>query len=483
MQIALVGSVLGRLLMLFSITMLTPVPLDLYFGDGSWPAFVFSFGAALTAGFLIWLPFRRADGELKLRDGFLIVALFWVVLGSFGAAPLHFATEPELSFTDAMFEAISGLTTTGATVLTGLDEMPKAILFYRQQLQWLGGLGIVVLAVAVLPMLGVGGMQLYRAETPGPMKDNRLTPRIKETAKALWYIYCALTAACGLAYYLAGMPIFDAVSHAFSTVAIGGFSTHDASFAHFPQTGIRLIAVIFMFLAGINFSLHFIAFNRRTLAGYFRDAEFRAYGLVMLVLCALMAGGLLAWGWYKDPAMALIDGIFQSVSIMTTTGFTTADFSLWPSILPMLLMLSAFMGGCAGSTAGGMKCVRVLLLVKQGMREVRRLVHPSAEIPVTLGDTPVSTRVIDSVWGFFAVYVAVFIVILIILEAVGLDSLTAFSAVAATLNNLGPGLGEVASGYGGIDATAKWACIVAMLLGRLEIFTFLVLLSPTFWRP
>ena len=483
MQIALVGSVLGRLLMLFSVTMLTPLPLDLYFGDGSWPAFAFSFGAALTAGLLIWLPFRHAGGELKLRDGFLIVASFWVVLGSFGAAPLHFATEPELSFTDAMFEAISGLTTTGATVLTGLDEMPRAILFYRQQLQWLGGLGIVVLAVAVLPMLGVGGMQLYRAETPGPMKDNRLTPRIKETAKALWYIYCALTAACGLAYYLAGMPVFDAVSHAFSTVAIGGFSTHDASFAHFPQTGIRLIAVIFMFLAGINFSLHFIAFNRRTLAGYFRDAEFRAYGLVMLVLCALVAGGLLAWGWYKDPSMALIDGIFQSVSIMTTTGFTTADFSLWPSILPMLLMLSAFMGGCAGSTAGGMKCVRVLLLVKQGMREVRRLVHPSAEIPVTLGDNPVSTRVIDSVWGFFAVYVAVFIVILIILEAVGLDSLTAFSAVAATLNNLGPGLGEVASGYGGIDATAKWACIVAMLLGRLEIFTFLVLLSPTFWRP
>ena len=270
MQIALVGSVLGRLLMLFSVTMLTPLPLDLYFGEGSWPAFALSFGAALTAGSLIWLPFRHSDGELKLRDGFLIVASFWVVLGSFGAAPLFFATEPELSFTDAMFEAISGLTTTGATVLTGLDEMPKAILFYRQQLQWLGGLGIVVLAVAVLPMLGVGGMQLYRAETPGPMKDNRLTPRIKETAKALWYIYCALTAACGLAYYLAGMPVFDAVSHAFSTVAIGGFSTHDASFAHFPQTGIRLIAVIFMFLAGINFSLHFIAFNRRTLAGYFQ---------------------------------------------------------------------------------------------------------------------------------------------------------------------------------------------------------------------
>ena len=483
MQIALVGSVLGRLLMLFSVTMLTPLPLDLYFGGGSWPAFAFSFAAALTAGFLIWLPFRHAGGELKLRDGFLIVASFWVVLGSFGAAPLHFATDPELSFTDAMFEAISGLTTTGATVLTGLDEMPKAILYYRQQLQWLGGLGIVVLAVAVLPMLGVGGMQLYRAETPGPMKDNRLTPRIKETAKALWYIYCALTAACGLAYYLADMPVFDAVSHAFSTVAIGGFSTHDASFAHFPETGIRLIAVIFMFLAGINFSLHFIAFNRRTLAGYFRDAEFRAYGLVMLALCALMAGGLLAWGWYKDPSMALIDGIFQAVSIMTTTGFTTADFSLWPGLLPMLLMLSAFMGGCAGSTAGGMKCVRVLLLVKQGIREVRRLVHPSAEIPVTLGNTPVSTRVIDSVWGFFAVYVAVFIVILIILEAVGLDSLTAFSAVAATLNNLGPGLGEVASGYGGIGTTAKWACIVAMLLGRLEIFTFLVLLSPTFWRP
>ena len=483
MQIALVGSVLGRLLMLFSVTMLTPLPVDLYYGDGSWPAFALSFVAALAAGFLIWLPARRAMGELKLRDGFLIVACFWMVLGSFGALPFLFAPAPDLAFTDAMFEAISGLTTTGATVLSGLDEMPRAILYYRQQLQWLGGLGIVVLAVAVLPMLGVGGMQLYRAETPGPMKENRLTPRIKETAKALWYIYCALTVACAVAYWLAGMTVFDAVSHAFSTVAIGGFSTHDASFGYFPDTAIRLIAVAFMFLAGVNFALHFIALNRRSLAGYLRDAEFRAYAVALVALCALVVGALMLYGWKDDPSMALLDGLFQSVSIMTTTGFTIADFSLWPGILPMLLILSAFMGGCAGSTAGGMKCVRVLLLVKQGVREVRRLVHPSAEIPVTLGDTPVSTRVIDSVWGYFAVYVAVFVLILIILEGVGLDSYTAFSAVAATLNNLGPGLGEVAGGYGDIAPTAKWACIVAMLLGRLEIFTFLVLLSPTFWRP
>ena len=483
MQFALIGSVLGRLLMLFSVTMLTPVPVGLYFGDGSWPAFGLSFVAALAAGLLLWLPFRGARGELKLRDGFLIVAAFWVVLGSFGAAPMLFAAEPELSLTDAMFEAMSGLTTTGATVLTGLDAMPKAILYYRQQLQWLGGLGIIVLAVAVMPMLGVGGMQLYRAETPGPMKDNRLTPRIKETAKALWYIYLALTAACAIAYRLAGMGSFDAVCHAFSTVAIGGFSTHDASFAYFPETGIRLIAIAFMFLAGINFTLHFVAFRRRTLAGYFRDAECRAYALVLLALCAVATAGLLIWGRFGNPSEALMDGVFQAVSIMTTTGFATADFSAWPGVLPMLLILSAFMGGCAGSTAGGMKCVRVLLLVKQGIREVRRLVHPSAEIPVTLGDTPLPKRVIDSVWGFFAVYVAVFIVILIVLEGAGLDSLSAFSAVTATLNNLGPGLGEVASGYGGIAPAAKWACIVAMLLGRLEIFTFLVLLSPTFWRP
>ncbi|WP_446831200.1 TrkH family potassium uptake protein [Candidatus Foliamicus sp.] len=483
MQFALIASVLGRLLMLFSVSMLTPVPVDLYFGDGSWPAFAWSFAAALAAGCLIWLPFRRVQGELKLRDGFLIVASFWVVLGSFGAVPLLFAQEPEMAFTDALFEAISGLTTTGATVLAGLDEMPRAILYYRQQLQWLGGLGIVVLAVAVLPILGVGGMQLYRAETPGPMKDNRLTPRIKETAKALWYIYLALTAACAVAYRLAGMSLFDAICHAFTTVAIGGFSTHDESFGFFPQPAIRLIAIVFMFLAAINFALHFVAFNRRTLAGYFRDAECRAYAISLVALCVLVTGGLLLWGSYGDPSRALLDGIFQSVSIMTTTGFVTADFSMWPGLLPMLLILSAFMGGCAGSTAGGMKCVRIMLLVKQGVREVRRLVHPSAEIPVTLGDTPLPKRVIDSVWGFFAVYVAVFVVILIVLEGIGLDSLTAFAAVAATLNNLGPGLGEVASGYGGLAPAAKWACIVAMLLGRLEIFTFLVLLSPTFWRP
>ncbi|MDH3643054.1 MAG: potassium transporter, partial [Gammaproteobacteria bacterium] len=258
MHLSIVQRILGILLMLFSSTMLPPVLVSLVFDDSAGLAFVYGFGVTLAAGLLIWLPVRRDTRELRLRDGFLVVAAFWVVLGSFGAAPLLFSEQPSLSLTDAVFEAISGLTTTGATILSGLDDLPPSILYYRQQLQWLGGMGIIVLAVAVLPMLGVGGMQLYRAETPGPVKDTKLTPRITETAKALWYVYLGLTVVCGAAYWAAGMNVFDAICHSFSTVAIGGFSTHDASIGFFASPAIDMIAVVFMLLAGANFSLHFV---------------------------------------------------------------------------------------------------------------------------------------------------------------------------------------------------------------------------------
>jgi len=482
MNWTVVQRILGLLLMMFSLTMLPPVLVSFVYRDGSWLPFVQGFGLTLISGLLVWLPVRQRRKDLRLRDGFLVVASFWTVLGTFGAAPLFLAEMPVLTFTDAVFESMSGLTTTGATVLTGLDELPKSILYYRQQLQWLGGMGIIVLAVAVLPMLGVGGMQLYRAETPGPVKDTKLTPRITETAKALWYVYLGFTIACTLSYWAAGMVFFDALCHAFSTVAIGGFSTHDLSIGYFNSTAIDLVAIGFMFLAGINFSLHFYAWHNAQIRHYAQDQEFRAYTFILVVLAAIVIISLYVSGTYTSARDGFINGLFQAVSIATTTGFTTTNYSAWPGAIPVLLLFASFIGGSAGSTAGGMKVIRWLLIYKQGMREIMRLVHPSAEIPVKLGNTAVPVRVVDAVWGFFAVYVVVFSVMLILMMGTGLDQVTAFSAVAATLNNLGPGLGDVSSGFMTVSNPAKWIAVVGMLLGRLEIFTLLVLITPTFWR-
>jgi len=467
MNWTVVQRILGLLLMMFSLTMLPPIVFSIYYDDHSWLPFVEGFGLTLAAGILIWLPVHRSRKDLRLRDGFLVVAAFWTVLGTFGAAPLYFADSLSLSITDAVFESMSGLTTTGATILTGLDSLPVSILYYRQQLQWLGGMGIIVLAVAVLPMLGVGGMQLYRAETPGPVKDSKLTPRITETAKALWYVYLAFTIACMLAYRLAGMGWFDALCHAFSTVAIGGFSTHDASMAYFDSGIVNCVAIVFMFIAGINFSLHFFAWRYVSIKHYFQDSEFKAYSLMLLTLSAIVVFILFQFRGLSDPGQTIINGVFQAVSIATTTGFTTENFAMWPAALPVLLVFASFIGGSAGSTAGGIKVIRWLLIYKQGAREVARLVHPNAEIPVKLGNTAIQPRVVDAVWGFFSVYIIVFGVMLLAMMSTGLDQVTAFSAVAATLNNLGPGLGDVTSGFMSLSDTAKWVSVAGMLLGRL----------------
>ena len=474
--------ILGLLLMMFSVSLLPPIAVSIWYDDQSWLPFVESFALILLVGTLFWFPVRNRQKDLRLRDGFLVVASFWTVLGTAGAFPLYFAEVPSMSFTDAVFESMSGLTTTGATVLTGLDALPRSILYYRQQLQWLGGMGIIVLAVAVLPMLGVGGMQLYRAETPGPVKDTKLTPRITETAKALWYVYLGFTALCAFGYWVAGMALFDAICHAFSTVAIGGFSTHDLSIGHFNSATIDLVAIVFMILAGINFSLHFFAWKNISIGHYRKDPEFKAYMVILLVLSIIVIGSLAIFGTYGDLEATFINGLFQSVSIATTTGFTTANYASWPGALPVLLIFTSFVGGCAGSTAGGIKVIRWLLISKQGAREIKRLVHPSAEIPVKLGNSAVPFRVVDAVWGFFSVYIVVFGIMLLAMMMTGLDQVTAFSAVAATLNNLGPGLGEVAAGFMTLTDPAKWIAVVGMLLGRLEIFTLLVLITPTFWR-
>lgn len=470
------------LLMIFSTTMLPPLAISLLYADGARLAFAVPLLVTLGTGLIMWLPVRNRRNDIRVREGFVIVTLFWLLLALSGSLPLFIAEQPLLGFTDAFFESISGLTTTGATVLHGIDDLPESIRYYRQQLQWLGGMGIVVLAVAVMPMLGVGGMQLYRAETPGPLKDSKLMPRISETAKALWYIYLGLTVACAMAYWLAGMNVFDAIGHSFSTIAIGGFSTHDQSMGYFNSPTISAVAIVFMLLAGINFALHFIAWRDRSLRPIFRDAEVRAYFTVISLVIVTTVITLFATKSFSTPGDALHHGIFQAVSIATTTGFTTTGYVHWPLYLPVLLIMAAFVGGCAGSTAGGMKVIRALLLYKQGIREIFRLVHPAAIYPVKIGGKPTDDTVLNAVWGFFSLYVVSFALMSLVMMGTGIDLVTAFSAVAATMTNLGPGMGDVAKNYASLSDTAKWVLCFAMLLGRLELFTLLVLFTRTFWR-
>jgi trk system potassium uptake protein TrkH len=481
MHLFIIQRILGMMLMPFSLTTLPPMLISLWDGDGTLVPFLLAFLLIFLSGLLLWWPVRKLRQELRLRDGFLVVALYWIVLSLAGALPLMLSEEPHLRLTDAVFESVSGFTTTGATVLVGLDALPRSINYYRLQLQWLGGMGIVVLALAVLPMLGIGGLQLYRAEVPGPTKD-KFTPRIAETAKILWYLYLALTVLCAVAYWLAGMSAFDAIAHSFATLSTGGFSTHDASFGYFNSPLISTIAALFMVLAGTNFALHFAAWQSFSLRPYRQDPELRAYLLYLLVATLITIGFLYIMHPFQGVGGNLHHGLFQVISAATSTGFTTVDFSKWPSLLPLLLLFIAFIGGCAGSTSGGIKVVRCLLLLKQGMREVLRLIHPKAQIPVKLGAAGVPDRIVDAVWGFFAAYVAAFAAMLLLLVASGLDQITAFSALTACMNNMGPGLGAVSANYASINDMAKWVLCLAMLLGRLEIFTLIVLFTPAFWR-
>jgi len=450
-QIKVVQRVLGILLAMFSVTMLTPMIVGAIYGDGVVVPFVGAFFTTAITGMLLYLPVRKDHIQLKIRDGFVVVVLFWGVLGIFGSLPFILYSELDLSIPAAIFESMSGLTTTGATLIVGLDNLPHSILFYRQQMQWLGGMGIIVLAIAILPMLGIGGMQLYRAESSGPSKD-KLTPRIAGTAKALWFIYLGLTFVCALAYLAAGMSVFDAISHSFSTIAIGGFSTHDASIGHFDSAAIEMVAVFFMLVSGVNFALHFTAVRTSSLKSYLQDEEFRAYILFALTLTVIVSTYL----YFTNTSGAkdsFVNALFHVVSIGTTTGFTSEEYFN----------------------------LRVLLLFKQGHRELKRLLHPNATIVVKVGGSPVPNKVIDVVWGFFATYLAICVIMLLLLMAAGHDQETAFSAVVACLNNLGPGLGEVAANYASLGDFSLVVLSFAMLFGRLEIFTLLLLFTPGLW--
>jgi trk system potassium uptake protein TrkH len=412
----------------------------------------------------------------------MVTAAFWIVLGVYGALPFLLSDAVDITVFDAVFESVSGLTTTGATVLVGLDNIPQSILLYRQLLQWLGGIGIIVLAVAVLPMLGIGGVQLYRAESTGPAKDSKLTPRITSTAKALFSIYLGLTVICALAYFLAGMSAFDAISHSFSTIAIGGFSTHDASMGYFDSNVILLISSLFMLISAVNFGLHFVAFSKRNLTIYRYDSETKFFSGMVLISVVITCATLAIMNTLPLEE-ALIHGLFQTVSIATTTGYASDNFSAWPSFLPIFLLMLSVMGACAGSTGGGMKAMRILLIFRQGLRELRQLLHPNAVIPLKLDHRRVRPEVVSAVWSFFAVYMFSSFILVLAMLGTGLDFLSAVSSVMAAINNLGPGLGTVAANYGAVSDAGKVILCIAMLLGRLEIFTLLILFTPTFWRP
>lgn len=462
--------------------MLAPAFVALLYGDGGGKAFVQTFVMSSIVGLSLWWPCHHHKEELRSRDGFFIVVAFWIVLGSLGAIPFLLFEKPDLTLSGAFFESFSGLTTTGATNITGLDTLPKAILFYRQLLQWMGGMGIIVLAVAIIPLLGIGGMQLYRAEMSGPLKDQKMRPRIAETAKILWFIYTSLTVLCAFAYWLAGMSAFDAISHSFSTVSIGGFSTHDASMGHFNNTAINVITIVFLLISACNYALHFAAFSElkrgKSLRMYLRDSEFKffiSFQIILIAICFIFL-------WWSGQEKSLEQAAFQAVSISTTTGYTTTDFTQWPSFIPMLLLFSSFVGGCAGSTGGGLKAVRILILSLQWNREIKRFVHPNLVYPIKLGKNIVPERVLEGIWAFFSAYAFVFMLCLFGVIACGVDIFDAFNAVVACLNNLGPGLGQVSSNFVGIPDSAKWILTFAMICGRLEIFSLLVLFSPAFWK-
>jgi len=469
--------------MVFSFTQVPPILIDFIIGDGKELAtFSLSFGLTLMGGFFMWYPFMSVKQDFRLREGVLIVVCFWVVLSLFATLPFLLTdTIPGLSFSAAFFESMSGLTTTGATVLSGLDELPKAILYYRQQLQWLGGMGIIVLAVAILPLLGVGGMELYHAESSGISKD-RLTPKLRQTAIALWKIYVSLTVVCALAYFLSGMDAFDAIGHSFSTVAIGGFSTHSASIGYFNSGVIEAVAIVFMFLAGINFSLHFVAWNNRSIIDYWKDSEFKAYVVVLLVSVLIILSVLNFNNEYQSFWTALRHSAFQTISMATTTGFTSQNFSQWPNAAPVFLIIVSFIGACVGSTGGGIKVVRVLLMFRLGMKEIKQFIHPNAQINVKLNRSTIGEKTLVSVLGFFSLYTISFVLILVLLMFTGMDQVSSFSATAATMNNLGPGLGEVAQNYGSLGDASKWILSMSMLFGRLEVLTLIALFHKAFWR-
>lgn len=473
---------LGMVTMLFSLTLLVPLVFSYFVHDGAETAYDEVFALTLLSGAFLWVRYRNARTELNVRDGFLMVVLVWTVLPAFAALP--FMLQLGISHTDAYFEAMSGLTTTGATVLTGLDNLPMSINLWRHELVWVGAMGLIVLAIAILPLLGIGGRQMFKAETPGPMKDDKMTPRIASTAKGLWSVYVGVTVLCVLSYRLAGMGWFDAVCHGFSTMGLGGFSTHDASYGYFNSPAIEGVAIVFMLIAGMNFGTLFLAVSRRSLRPYVLDPEARWFIAVCLLSVAGIAIFLRVHEVYPDMAQALRHAAFNVISIATTTGYASVDYAQWPLFAPLWMLFLCSFATSAGSTGGGIKMARALLLYKQVYREIIRAMHPNAVYSVRIGGQVAPPGILFAVLAFGFMYMVSIVSLTLLMTFTGLDVVTAFTAVVASVNNTGPGLGEVgpATTYAGLGDFQTWVCSFAMLLGRLEIFTLLVVLTPAFWR-
>jgi len=474
---------LGKVIMIFGLSLLLPIGVSHYLDDGAQLAFDEALVVTVSIGALLWRASRRSQRELATRDGFLLVGLVWTVLPALATLPLLFYF-PDMSFTEAYFETVSGLTATGASVMDQLDNLPASVNLWRTQLCWMGGMGIVVLAVAILPLLGVGGAQLFKAETPTPMKDNRLTPRINETAKGLWMVYFVATLLCVLAYRLAGMSWLDALMHGFSTISLGGLTPHDASFAYFDSLAIELICIAFMLFASLNFATHFLVWHRRSLRAYWRDPEVVWVLGVMLASVAVIALFLYWRQYYETFTEALRYAAFNVVAVASTAGFSTADYNQWPVFAPLWMLFLSAVACSSGSTGGGIKMIRALVLLNQAFRELTRIVHPRATVPLKIGGTTIENKLIFAVLAFMLIYGGTMIATTLALAASGVDTITAFSAIVACLNNLGPGLHQVgpASNFAGFNAFQLWICTATMLLGRLELFSLLVLFTPAFWR-
>lgn len=474
---------LGLLLVVFSITYLLPILTALAYEDGTAIDFALAMLWTAGVGILMWVFTRRYKGDLSIRHGYLLVVGMWTLMPAVATWPLLLVM-PGLSFTDAYFETMSGITTTGATVLVGLDALPPAINLWRHELNWLGGMGIIVLAVAVLPMLGIGGRQLFKAETPGPMKDSSLTPRITETARNLWLVYCAITVACILSLKVVGMNWLDAICHAFAAMGLGGFSTHDASVGFFNSPAIELVLIVFMLLAAMNFATHFMVLRQKNLKVYLHDVEGLATVGVILASC-VGVGAFLYWqGTYPGFFTALRHASFNLVSLATDCGFASQDFNQWPIFAPMWMLFLSCVCASSGSTGGGIKMVRTLILFKQAGRELLKLLHPAVVNPMKIGSYVVPNNIVFSVLGFIFLYFMSVLTLTFLLMLSGLDFISSFSGIIACINNAGPGLGVVgpASNFGVLTDFQTWVCTLAMLVGRLEVFTLLVIFTPRFWK-
>ena len=476
-------NVLGYVVLMFAATLLVPLAFAVIGDDGAQKTFDIALLVTAGVGLVLVFSTRRFKRELQTRDGFLLVTLAWTVLPAFATLPLLLQL-PDLSFTDAYFEAMSGLTATGGTALSGLDQLPLSINVWRHLMVWIGGMGILVLVVAILPVLGGGGAQAFKAETAGPLKETKLTPRIADTAKALYAIYFALSFACFLAYRWAGMSWSDAFMHMGSTMGLGGFSSHDASFAYWNSPAIEYVAIVFMTLAGFSFLLHFTAWRQRSLLPYWRDSEARAYVFTLVATVLAIAVFLFMHDVYPDWESSLRFALFNTISVATTTGYSNADYNLWPIFAPFLMLFVAGFATCAGSTGGGIKMIRAVILIKQARREMVRILHPRSINPVCVDSRVIENNVIFAVLAFMLIYGGSIIGFTFLLLLSGLDLTTAFTAVVASINNTGPGLNQVgpASNFGVLNDFETWVCTFAMLIGRLELFSVLVLLTPDFWR-